>query len=204
MIGATAAALALAVFGSRLVPQQFFPNSDRPELVVELRLKEGSSFAATTEQVKKMEAVLAKDEDVKFYTAYTGAGQPRFYLSLDPELPNPGYAVFVVMTKGMEARERVRSRLMASVERAVPERVGPRHAPRARPAGGLPGPVPRRRSGHAEGARDRARGRSASSPRARRCATCSSTGTTRCARSGSTSTRTRRVRSAWRPPTWRS
>ena len=65
VIGATAAALALAIVGSRLVPQQFFPNSDRPELVVELRLKEGSSFAATTEQVKKMEAVLAKDEDVK-------------------------------------------------------------------------------------------------------------------------------------------
>jgi len=120
VIGATAAAFVLAVFGSRLVPQQFFPNSDRPELVVELRLKEGSSFAATTEQVKKMEKVLAKDEDVKFYTAYTGAGQPRFYLSLDPELPNPGYAVFVVMTKGVEARERVRSRLMAGVNEQFP------------------------------------------------------------------------------------
>jgi hypothetical protein len=120
VIGATGAAFVLAVFGSRLVPQQFFPNSDRPELVVELRLKEGSSFAATTEQVKKMEAVLAKDEDVKFYTAYTGAGQPRFYLSLDPELPNPGYAVFVVMTKGVEARERVRSRLMAGANEQFP------------------------------------------------------------------------------------
>jgi len=120
VIGATAAAFVLAVFGSRLVPQQFFPNSDRPELVVELRLKEGSSFAATTEQVKKMEKALAKDEDVKFYTAYTGAGQPRFYLSLDPELPNPGYAVFVVMTKGVEARERVRSRLMAGVNEQFP------------------------------------------------------------------------------------
>ncbi|HUH93111.1 MAG TPA: efflux RND transporter permease subunit [Casimicrobiaceae bacterium] len=120
IIGATAAAFALAIVGSRLVPQQFFPNSDRPELIVELRLKEGSSFAATTEQVKKMEAVLAKDEDVKFYTAYTGAGQPRFYLALNPELPNPGYAVFVVMTKGLDARERVRSRLMASVNEQFP------------------------------------------------------------------------------------
>ena len=59
----------------KLVPQQFFPSSTRPELLVELRLKEGASFAATTEQVKKMEAVLAKDEDVKFFTAYTGAGK---------------------------------------------------------------------------------------------------------------------------------
>ena len=72
------------------MPQQFFPNSDRPELVVELRLKEGASFAATTEQVKKMEAVLAKDEDVKFFTAYTGAGQPRFYLVAQSGAAEPG------------------------------------------------------------------------------------------------------------------
>ena len=121
VIGATVAALALAIFASRFVPQQFFPNSSRPELIVELRLKEGSSFAATSEQVKKMEAVLAKDEDIRFFTAYTGAGQPRFYLSLDPELPNPGYASFIVMTKDMEARERVRSRLMASVDEQFPQ-----------------------------------------------------------------------------------
>jgi len=120
VIGATAAALGLAVGGSRLVPQQFFPNSDRPELVVELRLKEGSSIAATTEQVKRMEAVLAKDEGVKFFTAYTGAGQPRFYLSLNPELPNPSYAAFIVMTKGVDAREKVRARLMAMVNDEFP------------------------------------------------------------------------------------
>jgi multidrug efflux pump len=120
VIGATIAAFGLSIVGSRLVPQQFFPNSDRPELIVELRLKEGSSFAATTEQVKKMEAVLANDQDVRFYTAYTGAGQPRFYLSLNPELPNPSYAVFIVMTKGVDAREKVRSRLMAMVNDQFP------------------------------------------------------------------------------------
>jgi multidrug efflux pump subunit AcrB len=121
VIGATVAAFALAVYGARFVPQQFFPSSSRPELVVELRLKEGASFAATTTQVKKMESILAKDEDVRFFTAYTGAGYPRFYLSLDPELPNPGYAAFIVMTKDTEARERVRSRLMASVNEQFPE-----------------------------------------------------------------------------------
>jgi multidrug efflux pump len=120
VIGATVAAFALAIVGTRLVPQQFFPNSDRPELVVELRLKEGASFGATTEQVKKMEALLAKDQDVRFYTAYTGAGQPRFYLALDPEMPNPGYAAFIVLTKDLKARERVRSRLMASVDEQFP------------------------------------------------------------------------------------
>ena len=121
VIGATVAIFAASVYGARLVPQQFFPNSSRPELVVELRLKEGASFAATTEQVKKMESLFAKDEDVRFFTAYTGAGYPRFYLSLDPELPNPGYAAFIVMTKDTEARERVRSRFMASVNEQFPE-----------------------------------------------------------------------------------
>jgi len=116
VIGVTGAALVLALVGMKYVPQQFFPNSSRPELIVDLRLKEGSSFAATSEQVNKMEAVLAKDEDVRFFTAYTGAGAPRFYLALSPELPNPGYAQFVVMTKDLEARERVRSRLLASAD----------------------------------------------------------------------------------------
>ncbi|MBL8540026.1 MAG: efflux RND transporter permease subunit, partial [Betaproteobacteria bacterium] len=121
VIGATVAALAVAIWGSRFVPQQFFPSSSRPELVVELRLKEGASFAATTEQVKRMEQVFAQDEDIRFFTAYTGAGQPRFYLSLDPELPNPGYAVFIVMTKDTQARERVRSRLMTMVNDEFPQ-----------------------------------------------------------------------------------
>ena len=61
VIGATVAALALALPAMKLVPQQFFPSATHPELIVELRLKEGASFAATTEQVEKMEAVLAKD-----------------------------------------------------------------------------------------------------------------------------------------------
>jgi multidrug efflux pump subunit AcrB len=121
VLGATAAALAVAVTAMQLVPQQFFPNSSRPELVVDLRLKEGSSFQATTEQVKRMEAALAKDKDVKFFTAYTGAGAPRFYLALNPELPNPGYAQFVVMTQSLEARERVRTRLMAAADAEFPQ-----------------------------------------------------------------------------------
>ncbi|MBT8769442.1 efflux RND transporter permease subunit [Metapseudomonas boanensis] len=121
VIGATFGALALALACMKLVPQQFFPNSSRPELVIDLRVKEGASFAATTEQVKRMEAILAKDEDVRFFTAYTGAGAPRFYLSLNPELPNPGFAQFVVMTKGLEARERVRERLMTLADQQFPQ-----------------------------------------------------------------------------------
>lgn len=121
VIGVTVAALGVALAGIRLVPQQFFPSSSRPELIVDLRMKEGASFAATAEQVKRMEELLGKDEDVKFFTAYTGAGAPRFYLALNPELPNPGYAQFVVMTQDLQARERVRSRLMAAADPQFPQ-----------------------------------------------------------------------------------
>ena len=121
VIAATAGAFVAALPAMKLVPQQFFPSSTRPELIVELRLKEGASFAATTEQVKKMEGALAKNEDVKFFTAYTGGGSPRFYLSLNPELPNPGYAEFIVMTKDAKARERVRAELMALAPEEFPE-----------------------------------------------------------------------------------
>ena len=121
VIGATFGALALALAGMQLVPQQFFPNSSRPELVVDLRVKEGASFEATSEQVKRMEEILAKDEDVRFFTAYTGAGAPRFYLSLNPELPNPGFAQFVVMTKDLEAREAVRERLINAADQQFPQ-----------------------------------------------------------------------------------
>jgi multidrug efflux pump subunit AcrB len=121
VIGTTAAALVVALIGIKAVPQQFFPSSSRPELVIDLRMKEGASFAATQEQVKRMEAVLAKDKDIRFFTAYTGAGAPRFYLALNPELPNPGYAQFVVMTKDLQAREQVRARLMAAAEQQFPQ-----------------------------------------------------------------------------------
>ena len=146
VIGVTAAALVLAFAGMKFVPQQFFPNSSRPELIVELRMKEGSSFVATTEQVKKMETVLSKDKDVRYFTAYTGAGAPRFYLALSPELPNPGYAQFVVMTRDLEARERVRARLMATVDAAVPAGLGSHDSTGAGTAGGLSRAVPGRRA----------------------------------------------------------
>jgi multidrug efflux pump subunit AcrB len=98
--------------GMLKVQQQFFPTASRPELLVDLRLREGASFAATSAQVKLLEARLAKDPDIEFFTAYTGAGTPRFYLSIQPELPNPGFAQFVIKTAGTAQRERVRARLM--------------------------------------------------------------------------------------------
>lgn len=112
VLGITVLVFAIAGAGMLKVQQQFFPTASRPELLVELRLREGASFAATERQVKLLEGRLAKDPDIEFFTAYTGAGTPRFYLSIQPELPNPGFAQFVIKTAGIEQRERVRARLM--------------------------------------------------------------------------------------------
>jgi multidrug efflux pump subunit AcrB len=108
---ATAGFLFATGAGMLVVQQQFFPTASRTELLVELRLREGSSFEATQREVLRLEKVLKGDADIEAFTAYTGAGSPRFYLSLEPELPNPGYAQFVVKTGSIDARERVRSRL---------------------------------------------------------------------------------------------
>ncbi|MDD3596278.1 efflux RND transporter permease subunit [Sulfuricurvum sp.] len=112
VLGATVALFALAGAGMMFVQQQFFPTASRSELLVELRLREGASFEATQKQVRLMEQQLKADSNVTSFTAYTGAGTPRFFLSLFPELPNPSYAEFVVVTPNLEAREQVRSRLM--------------------------------------------------------------------------------------------
>jgi multidrug efflux pump len=112
VLGITVLLFGIAGAGMLTVQQQFFPTAARPELLVELRLREGASFAATERQVKRLEAQLAQDPDVEFFTAYTGAGTPIFYLSILPELPNPGFAQFVIKTAGIEQRERVRARLM--------------------------------------------------------------------------------------------
>jgi multidrug efflux pump subunit AcrB len=116
VLAATLAAFLVAGLGMLKVQQQFFPTASRPELLVELRLREGASFAATEAQVRLLEAQLAKDTDIESFTAYTGAGTPRFYLSVNPELPNPGFAQFVIQTASTEHRERVRARLMAMFE----------------------------------------------------------------------------------------
>ena len=157
VLALTVLAFAIAGAGMLQVQQQFFPTASRPELLVELRLREGASFAATERQVKLLEARLAKDPDVEFFTAYTGAGTPLFYLSILPELPNPGFAQFVVKTAGIEQRERVRARLMELFDKdeALPDVKARVHAPGVRPAGGLPGPVPRHRARQGPGARDR-------------------------------------------------
>ena len=112
VLAATVGLFVLAAAGMTLVQQQFFPTASRPELLVDLRLREGSSFRATEAAVATLELALKADKQIETFTAYTGAGAPRFYLSLQPELPNPGYAQFVIKTAGIPEREAVRERLL--------------------------------------------------------------------------------------------
>ena len=117
----TIAITALAFLGSLglmgLVQKQFFPTSNRPELIVDLRLAQGASFAATDAEVKKLEKMLGADADVSHFTAYVGAGSPRFYLPTVPELANASFGQIIVMTKDLEARERV----LAALNKAFAE-----------------------------------------------------------------------------------
>jgi multidrug efflux pump subunit AcrB len=95
--------VAMAVFGS--IPKQFFPSSDRPELLVDLRLPEGSSIDATLALAKRMEALLDQRAEIESYASFVGAGVPRFYLPLDQQLPQPNFAQFLVTTHDVAARE---------------------------------------------------------------------------------------------------
>ena len=109
--GLTLAAFVLAVVGMGVVPKQFFPNSDRPELLVEVYEPEGTAIAVTDASVKRVEAVLRRDPDVLAVTSYVGQGAARFFLSLNPELPDPAFGKLVVQTADAAARDRVKQRM---------------------------------------------------------------------------------------------
>ncbi len=117
---ATALLFAAAVLGFALVEQQFFPSSNRPELLIDLALPEGSSMRATHAEVLKMEQVLAHDPDIEQQSVYIGGGAPRFYLPMDVQLPNVAFAQFVVLTKSNAARERVHERVRVALEKNFP------------------------------------------------------------------------------------
>ena len=95
--------------------QQFFPTSDRPEVLVEIRLPEGSSIETTTAAVQKVERWLNQQPEAKIVTSYVGQGAPRFFLALSPELPDPAFAKIVVLTPDAHAREELKQRLRAAI-----------------------------------------------------------------------------------------
>lgn len=112
VIIATLAIFAGSIGVFRHVPQQFFPDSTRPELLVDLELREGVSHVATDAVVHELEALLDKAEGIENYVAYVGAGSPRFYLPLDQKLSQANFAQFVILTTGSEARETLRRQLI--------------------------------------------------------------------------------------------
>ncbi|VVN43440.1 Nickel and cobalt resistance protein CnrA [Pseudomonas fluorescens] len=104
----------------RFVPQQFFPASNRLELMVDLKLAEGASLANTTGEVKRLEAMLKEHAGIDNYVAYVGTGSPRFYLPLDQQLPAASFAQFVVLAKTIEEREALRSWLIETLNEQFP------------------------------------------------------------------------------------
>src|SRR5260370_8906408 len=103
VVVATVGVFALSIVGFGHVQQQFFPLSERPELFLQLRLPEGTAFNVTEKAVKKAEALLKDDGDLSTYTAYVGQGSPRFWLGLNPPLPNEPFAQIALAAQHVEA-----------------------------------------------------------------------------------------------------
>lgn len=116
VIGATIVLFVAASFSMRFVQQQFFPSSDRPELLINVTLPQSASMAATQQTAKRIEALLKDDPNIDRFTFYVGQGAVRFYLPLDAQLANPFFAQAVVVTKSYEARKQVAARLEKAFE----------------------------------------------------------------------------------------
>ena len=112
VIVVTLVAFALGIFAFRFVEKQFFPDSSRPELMVELWLPEGASFARTEAETKRFEDAMRRDKDVESLTSFVGTGAPRFYLPLDQIFPQSNVAQVIVMPVSTEARDALRERII--------------------------------------------------------------------------------------------
>ena len=153
VVGTTIVMFTASMIGFTRLQQQFFPQSSRPELSIDVKLPDGSSFLATSDMVHRIEELLKPEmqatetahrssgwklpewlhheqdatgrPDVEYFTAYTGAGAARFFLALNPDLPNPSFAKIVVQTSGVVARERLRAKLLERFA-SDPSFAGPR------------------------------------------------------------------------------
>jgi multidrug efflux pump len=123
-IAVTIAAFVAAVYLLRFVPEQFFPASDRPELLVDLTLRQNASIYASETTARRLEEALAKDEDIAHWSAYIGRGAIRFYLPLDVQGANPFFSQLVIVAKGFEERKRIQDRLEKLLAEEFPDVVG--------------------------------------------------------------------------------
>ncbi|WP_335973045.1 efflux RND transporter permease subunit [Acinetobacter calcoaceticus] len=108
---ATVLSFVLALVAFQFVPKQFFPDSPREEVLIDVQLEEGASYTATLNATKQVEKLLASDQRVRDYTAYVGSGSPRFYLSLDPETPKNNYAQLIIYPKDIKQASQLTSDL---------------------------------------------------------------------------------------------
>ncbi|WMY11531.1 efflux RND transporter permease subunit [Paraburkholderia phenoliruptrix] len=113
--GSVVGLFVLAVLGMSVVKKQFFPISDRPEVLVELQMPYGTSIDETSAATAKVEAWLAGQKEARIVTAYIGQGAPRFYLAMGPELPDPSFAKIVVRTDSQHERDALKLRLREAV-----------------------------------------------------------------------------------------
>ena len=123
-VGGTVALFVLSVLALPLVPRQFFPSSDRPELLVDLRLPQNASIYASQTLAEKFDEILEGDPDVERWSTYVGRGAIRFYLPLNVQLPNDFFAQAVIVAKDVEARERLRAKLERVLDTDFPQAVG--------------------------------------------------------------------------------
>ncbi|MDQ9887941.1 efflux RND transporter permease subunit [Acinetobacter pittii] len=121
VIATTVGIFVLSVLMFKLVPQQFFPPSNRAEILVDLKLEEGASLTATEQAVKKVEKFLSKQKGIDNYVAYVGTGSPRFYLPLDQQLPQASFAQFVVLASSLDDRDDIRRSLETQIKQLLPQ-----------------------------------------------------------------------------------
>ncbi|MDF3903892.1 efflux RND transporter permease subunit [Paracoccus sp. AS002] len=110
-IAITLAVFAVSVVGMRFVEQQFFPTSDRTEIIVDVTERANASIAKTDADMARIEAMLAEEPDAQFWTTYVGRGAPRFILSMDVPTPGPYMGQIVIQTPDLAARDRLKARL---------------------------------------------------------------------------------------------
>jgi multidrug efflux pump subunit AcrB len=113
--GVTAGLFSVAVLGMAVVKKQFFPNSDRTELTLEINLPAGSAFSTTGRTVRRIEQAMLALPEAKHVTSYIGEGAPRFFFSLNSELPNPAFAQVVIQTANPEQRDILKGKIRALV-----------------------------------------------------------------------------------------
>jgi multidrug efflux pump subunit AcrB len=107
---------ALSIFGMGFVQKQFFPNSERPELTIEVNLPPGSAFSTTDATIKTIEEALRKEPEAKIVSSYIGQGAPRFFLSVNPELPNPAFGQLIVLTNNSKDRDALKIKVSKMIE----------------------------------------------------------------------------------------